>query len=197
MLTLTCPVETALHRWPAGVKLGGLVLATAGLFALPGGALGLALAAVLGLHLALGRAVLMHGLRMVRPLWPFGLVLAVWHLATGTPGQGAAIAARLAAAVMLANLVTMTTRLTDLLAVVERLAAPLARLGLPPRVPALAFALVIRFVPVFLGRAGQLAEAWRARSPRRPGWPVVLPLVLIALDDAEHVAEALRARGGV
>jgi len=35
-----------------------------------------------------------------------------------------------------------------------------------------------------------------ARSRRRPGWQLVLPLSLAALDDADHVAEALRARGG-
>ena len=34
-------------------------------------------------------------------------------------------------------------------------------------------------------------------AARRAGWRIVAPLALMALDDAEHVAEALRARGGV
>ncbi|PJE28084.1 ABC transporter permease, partial [Pseudooceanicola lipolyticus] len=42
-----------------------------------------------------------------------------------------------------------------------------------------------------------LAESWRARSPRRPGLRTILPLAALAIDDAEHVAEALRARGGL
>jgi biotin transport system permease protein len=104
---------------------------------------------------------------------------------------------RLVTAVALANLVTLTTRLDAMMAVVERAARPLERFGLSPRVLAVAIALVIRFTPVLLLRAGQLMEAWRARSPRRPGWRVVVPVTLAALDDAEHVAEALRARGGL
>jgi biotin transport system permease protein len=133
---------------------------------------------------------------MLRPLWPFLLLLALWHLWTGDTATGLAVGLRLVAAVAAANLVTMTTRLSDMMAVLERLAAPLARVGLPPRRLALALALVIRFVPVMTDRLASIREAWRARSPRRPGWQLLLPATLAALDDAERVAEALRARGG-
>ena len=42
-----------------------------------------------------------------------------------------------------------------------------------------------------------LSLAWRARSRRRAGWRVIVPFMVLALDDADHVAEALRARGGI
>jgi biotin transport system permease protein len=198
MLTLTSPVETRLHRLPAGGKLAGLAVATVCLVSLPDLRWTLAAAAVVaGLYLAQGRVFAAHGLRMLRPLWPFLLVLALWHGWTGAWADGAGIALRMLAAVALANLVTMTTRLDDLIAVVERAAAPLARFGLSPRRLGLAIALVIRFTPVLFRRTGQLMEAWRARSLRRPGVGIVLPATLSALDDAEHVAEALRARGGI
>jgi biotin transport system permease protein len=60
----------------------------------------------------------------------------------------------------------------------------------------LAVALVIRFIPVMQDRTEQISQSWRARSARRAGWRVLMPATLAALDDAEHVAEALRARGG-
>ena len=198
MLTLTSPCETALHRLPAGGKLLALALATLGLMALTDLRLiALATAATALLYLAQGRAFAAFGTRMLRPLWPFLLVLALWHGISGEIARGAAIGLRLLSAVALANLVTMTTRLDDLIAVLERLAQPLARLGLKPRVLALALALAIRFTPVLLDKTRVLMQAWRARSPRRPGWRVVLPVLLIALDDADHVAEALRARGAL
>ena len=84
-----------------------------------------------------------------------------------------------------------------MMALVERLAAPLARVGVAPRVLALAMALVIRFTPVLMGKAEMLTQAWRGRATGRAGWRIVVPLVLVALDDADHVAEALRARGGI
>lgn len=198
MLTLTSPVETPFHALPAGAKMAGLCLATAGLiFVTSPLALGAALLVVVGLMAAGGWAFLGHGLRLLRPLWPFVVVVAVWHLWTGEVAAGAAILLRLVTVVMLANLVTMTTRLSDMIAIIERVAAPLARFGLPPRVLALAIALVIRFIPVLAERVGQIADAIRARSPRRPGWRLVVPAALAALDDADHAAEALRARGGL
>jgi biotin transport system permease protein len=197
MLTLTCPVETRAHRVPAGAKLAALAVATTVLVQMHGAAVAGTLAAVVALYLALGLPFARHGLRMLRPLWPFLLVLALWHGWTGEWARGAEIAGKMLAAVALANLVTMTTRLDDLIAVVERLARPFKRLGLDPRVLAVAIGLAVRFTPVLFWRTGQLMEAWRARSARRPGWRVVLPAVLLALDDADHVAEALRARGGL
>ncbi|MCC6863501.1 MAG: energy-coupling factor transporter transmembrane protein EcfT, partial [Rhodobacteraceae bacterium] len=60
----------------------------------------------------------------------------------------------------------------------------------------LSVALVIRFIPVLSTRMSQITEAFRARSPRRPGYRILIPAALSALDDADHVAEALRSRGG-
>lgn len=197
MLSLTAPHATPLHRLPAGSKLAALAVATVGIVALeaPLPVAGAA-AAVAALHMALGWRIAGHALRLLRPLWPFAAVLLAWHLWTGDPVRGMLIGLRMAAAVALANLVTMTTRLDDMIAVMERVAQPLGALGLPPRRLALAVALVIRFTPVLMGRAAQLADSWRARSPRRPGWQLAVPLALSALDDADRVAEALRARGG-
>jgi biotin transport system permease protein len=196
MLTLTSPVDTPLHRLPAGAKLAALAGFTLALFALPSPAgLGAALAALAVLHLTCGTGFARHAARMLWPLWPFVAVVTLWHLWTGDLRGGAVIVLRMTAAVAAANLVTMTTRLSDMVALVERLARPLAPL-LPPRRLALAIALVIRFVPRMADRLARIAEAFRARSPRRPGWRVVVPATLAALDDADRVAEALRARGG-
>jgi biotin transport system permease protein len=196
MLTLTSPVETPLHRLPAGAKLAALAAFTVILFALDTtAATALALAAVVALHLPWGWPFATHAARMLRPLWPFAAVIVVWHLWTGDLRGGSVILMRMFAAVAAANLVTMTTRLSDMLAVFETLARPLAPV-LPPRRVALAFALVIRFLPTLADRMAQIAEAFRARSPRRPGWRVLVPATLAALDDADHAAEALRARGG-
>ena len=198
MLTLTCPVETRWHPRPAGGKLLLLAMATLVIFSVPGPvSAAAALAGVAGLYLAEGLRFARHGLAMLRPLWPFVVVLAVWHGATGDLAVGVTITARMLATVGLANMVTMTTRLDDMIAVVERLAAPLARVGLAPRRLALAIALVVRFTPVLMAKTRALAEAWKARSARRANWRLVLPTLLVALDDADHVADALRARGGL
>ena len=197
MLTLTSPVEIWAHRWPAGVKLGLLALATTGLFLMSTPqSLTLALAATAGLTLTGGLRFALTALRLLRPLWPFVVIVALWHLWTRDLAGGAVVLLRMVTAVGLANLVTMTTRLSDMIAAFQWLARPLAPLGLSPRRLALAFALVIRFIPVMLERMAQISAAWAARSPRGPRWRVLVPATLAALDDADRVAEALRARGG-
>ncbi len=197
MLTLTSPVETPFHRWPAGVKLALLCGFTLWVFAAPG--LGWLLASLALVGLCYGRCgwhVSRAGLIMLRPLWPFVVVVGLWHGWSGDGMGGAQVIVRLLAALGAANLVTMTTGLAPMIRVVEWLARPLSPI-LPPRRLALAFALVIRFIPVLGQHAETLSAAWRARSPKAPRWRILPPLTLCAIDEADRVAEALRARGGV
>jgi len=197
MLSLTSDIRTVYHKWPARLKLAGLCAATVSMSFLSSLSASLAACAMVGgLYAVCGIPFVKQGIRMLRPLWVFVVVVAFWHLATASLAEGATTVAKLVAAVALANLVTMTTRLDDLIAAIEPLFHPLARFGLNPRIFALSVALVVRFIPVLAHKGGQLVEAWRARSHRRPGWRIITPLALIALDDAEHIAEALRARGG-
>ncbi len=198
MISLTSPVETWAHGWRAGAKLGALCIATMVLFALDSVAgQGGAFAIMLALYAAPGAVFFRSGMARLRMLWPFLAIILLWHVITATPAQGAVIALRLMTAVGLANLVTMTTRLSDMIGVVRWLASPLRRIGIETRALELGIALVIRFTPMLAAKGTALSRAWRARSPRRPGWRIVLPFTLIAIDDAEHVADALKARGGV
>lgn len=197
MLTLTSPHKTWAHPLPAGAKLIALAAVTMALFALKTPlALGAAALAVGALIATGGPAFAKVSARLLRPLWPIALIITLWHLVTDDLSGGATILLRMGAALAAANFVTMTTRLSDMLAVMQRALSPLHGLGLPAKPVALALALVIRFIPVMLERFDTLSTAFRARSALRPGWRILMPVALAALDDAEHVAEALRARGG-
>ena len=79
----------------------------------------------------------------------------------------------------------------------RRLLAPLRRLGIRTGALELAMPLVIRATPALLDKGMNLRDAWRARTHRRPSWRIVLPFTLLAIDDAEHLAEALKARGAM
>lgn len=198
MFSLTAPNPTPAHDWPAGPKLLALAALTFLLFLPAPGWPALALGLVtLSAAALVARKWRFFGswARLFRPLVPFFLLLVVWHAVTKTPMQGAVILARMFAAVGAANLMTMTTRLADLQALMLWALSPLAPI-LPTKPLSLAVALMIRFIPVMADRTAQLSAAWSARSPRRPHARLVAPLMLSALDDADHVAEALRARGG-
>ena len=198
MISLTSPVETAAHRWPAGLKLGLLCAATLVLFAVQSVALqGVILCGVVLLYALPGWRFAKAGLSRLRVLWPFVALILLWHGIVGDPLGGLRIVLRMLSAVALANLVTMTTALSDMMAVLRWGLTPLRHVGFPVRRAELAAALMIRFTPVLADKGRLLSLAWRARSVRRPGWRLLIPFAVVAIDDAERVAEALRARGGI
>ena len=197
MISLTSPIETPYHKLPATLKLLALCGFTFAIFLTSKLDVHLiALAFVGGLHLVAGLRFTLLGARRLFPVWPFIAVVLVWHIASDDFAGGAVISIRLLSAVGLANLVTMTTRLDDLVDVFSNLFAPLERVGIKLHGLEIAIALVIRFTPVFLHKGTMLVEAWKSRSRRHPGWRIVFPLTLLAVDDAEHVSEALHARCG-
>lgn len=195
MISLTSPVRTTAHGWPAGAKLAALCLATTSLFMLQPPALHLAaFAATLLVYALPGRAFFTAGMRALRILIPFVVLVFLWHLYTGDMVAGMRVILRMTTVVAMANLVTMTTSLESLSDVVRWLSTPLRRLGLRTEALDLAIPLVVRFTPVITRKSELLRQSWRARSRRRPGWRLLFPLALQALDDADHVALALRAR---
>ncbi len=198
MISLTSPVKTRAHGWPAGWKLLALCAVTFGLFFLDSLAGQIAaLFATLALYASAGALFLRSGLRRLWVLWPFLVLLGLWHLIEGSYTEGAIIILRMASAMALANLVTMTTKLSEMIEVIKFVTAPLRRFGLQTKPLEIAVALVIRMTPELLAKGKSLTEAWQARSARRPNWRVVLPFTLIVIDDADYVSDALKARGGL
>ncbi|MBZ4022558.1 hypothetical protein CKO11_08825 [Rhodobacter sp. TJ_12] len=198
MLSLALPQRSWAHRLPASLKFAVLAILMLGLMPLgtvTGQGAGVALAA--GLVASLGWQASVIALRALRPVMWIVAVIVAWHLWQGELRQGAVFGLRVVAMMGLANFVTLTTPLPEIIALVERMAQPLARLGLSPRLPALAVGLVLRFIPELRARHAEMTDAWRARSPRRARTKIIAPLAFSLLDDADRLAEALRARGGI
>lgn len=197
MIALYLPGQSLLHRCPAGFKL--LALMGLGLLVMPQTsvlALGPGLVAMVALYrLSLGAGGWQQ-LRILRALGLILLLIFVFHALLGDWHLGLVAVLRLALMVLAANLVTLTTRMDAMLEAVTPLFRPLAWAGLPPKVPALAIVLVIRFVPVLYQVQNGLMEAWRARGGGAGSWRLIAPLLIQALKMADHVAEALAARGG-
>ncbi|MBS0465949.1 MAG: energy-coupling factor transporter transmembrane protein EcfT [Proteobacteria bacterium] len=187
---------TWLHRWPAGAKLAAMALLGSGLFLLSAPwALALAGLACALLWRSLGPAT-----RAVRRLMLSVLVAAIlvagFHLWLGRPDVAAVSALRLACASSLGMALTVSTRPTDLLLVLDALLAPLARLGLRPERLSLQLALMLRFTEHFFVQWQKLDEAHRLRTGRPGGLRLVAPLTVQMLQTAQRVADALYARLG-
>ena len=199
-LALYVPRPTAVHRAPAGLKLLALSGTGALLFAVP--TLPLAagtLAAVL--LVGLGPAQLPPPLlaRQARLLVGWLVALVVVHVLVTDVMTGAVAALRLLALVLAAAVVTATTRVTEMIAVVEWLCRPLQVVGVRPARIGLLIAMALRFIPVLAERADRIREAQAARGGTvrgvRATAALAIPLLISVLRMAHTVGEALDARG--
>lgn len=198
MLSFESPVHTRWHDVPVVWKLAAVLLATMLLFVFESIVVqACAFVACVILYAVGGREFFVAGIQRLRFIWPFLALILLWHAFTQTASLGAVIGLRLVTILGLSNLMTMTSRLTDLIGLIHAGLKPLRKLGINTRPVEIAMALVVRFTPIFMSKGVSISDAWRMRSAKKPGWRIVFPLSLAAIDDAEQVADALKARGGI
>ena len=196
MLSLYVPGTTLVHRAPAGLKLAVLAALGVTLFATArlehvAAAFVLVLSAGL-LGSRLPRRVLTS---QVRPIWIWLVALFGFHLLVTGPLVGAVAVLRLLTLVVAAAVVTATTRVTALVAVIEWLTSPLRVFGVRPARIGLVIAMTLRFIPLVADRAARIREAQAARGAERVRLGMVVPLLVQVLRMATTVGEALDARG--
>lgn len=194
-LGLYVPGDSPLHRAPAAAKLLALVILGVGAFQLASSAWmasGLALVVLLGAFAGVPpRTLLAHA----RPALVMLAVIFVAHALLTTWPQGLLVVLRFGLLILSATLVTLTTRVADMVAVVERACGPLRRVGVSPARVGLVLALAIRFVPVLAEKLREIREARWARGVDRPTVMVLVPLLIKTLRFADQTAEAIDARG--
>jgi biotin transport system permease protein len=97
--------------------------------------------------------------------------------------------------VLLAALVTLTTRTTAMVDAIVTACRPLRRLGVDAERVGLMLALGVRSVPVVVGLAEEVREAQLARGLGASPRAFAVPLIVRSLRHADALGEALVARG--
>lgn len=195
MIALYRPGHSILHRCPAGVKLLMLVAVSllVSLWPHTGASLvvvGLGVIALYALA-AFGPMVLLHQLWLAK--WIIVLMVVTQLIFLG-PWDALVNTVRVVAIVLLAGLLTLTTRSEQLLDTVERVLHPFRRFGMDPRRIGLILSLTIAMLPVIADLAARVRDASRARGVRM-GFRGIVPILVLALRHADDVADALTARG--
>ncbi len=215
------PMPSPVHRLDPRTKLVCALALLVGAFLVrrPGGLVILAVFALGALYLAeLPPGQVLSSLRPVavllvftgaaqllfspgRELWRWGFISIT---NTGLE-NGVLYSLRLALAVLLLGILTMTTGPVEILAALESLASPLRLVRFPVRDAAMVLTVALRFLPLLLSRARDIALAQEARgaefSSRNPVrrafglMPLLVPLFSACMRDAEELGSALAARG--
>lgn len=195
MIALYRPGTGIVHRAPAGLKVAVLAVGALFLSIYPQDpvTISVALLLVAGLYGASGLPlrILLGEIWRLRwiivllaaALWVFVSPVAAW-VSTG----------RVVTVLLLAGLLTLTTRMADLLGVLQRILRPSRRVGVDPEAVSLTMSLALTTIPVVAGFAARVREAEQARDVRL-GIRTVVPLLVLALKHADEVGDALAARG--
>lgn len=195
MFDLYRPGTSFLHRLPAGVKV--LLLAVFGTLIFLVDDLTVIvvfLIAVLSLY-PLAGLPLSSAWAQVRPtLWILVAILVAQGLINGWT-TGFFVISRFAGLLLLAGLLTLTTRVSDMVDGMERGFWVLKYVGINPAKVSLALSLALRFIPVLATITGEVREAQKVRGLNRSIIAVAIPVVIRTLRMSDEIAEAIETRG--
>jgi biotin transport system permease protein len=194
-LGLHQPGTSVLHRAPAAAKLVGLAATSLVVVLVHGPASALAALTVAIAAHAVARLAWHRTRRGLVGTAVVALVVGLYQTWARGWEVGVETAADLLALVLLAAVLTATTRADELLGALQRAARPLRHFGLAPETVALAISLMLRSVPVLVQSALDSRDAARARGLERSPRAVVVPAAVRMVGHARATGEALAARG--
>ncbi|MFC3851127.1 energy-coupling factor transporter transmembrane component T family protein [Corynebacterium hansenii] len=188
--------DSPIHRMPAGPKLalviGFIVLATIFARTIPTAAGALAIA--LGGY-ALARIPVKVALSQLFGAVPLLAFIAVIQGLTGDWELGIMLFLQILACVIAATLLTLTTRVSDLMDTFDRLLAPLGKLGLPVATISLAMSLTLRLIPLQVQAVRDVLDARKARGAAAPATAFGVPVLIRTIRRSRAMSDALLARG--
>jgi len=195
LTTTYLPGNTVIHRLPAGIKLvllaaTGVALTVLNRWWEPLAVLGV----VLACYLLAGFPVRTLAAQLRSMSWAL-LAISVFQLVVSGWRSMVDVIVTLAAMVLAAGLVSLTTSMEALTEVLLRILRPLRRFGVAPERMALLISLSVRSVSVIAGLAQEVRDAQRARGLGRSARAFAVPLLVRSLRHAEALGEALMARG--
>ncbi|GAA5049656.1 energy-coupling factor transporter transmembrane component T family protein [Nocardia callitridis] len=196
MIGVYRPGDSPIHRLPAGVKLLLLILAIVAATVFVRTPSTTVIAALLAAGLfAVAGIPLRVAVAQLRPVLLTLTVIAVFQVLITSVERAVVVCGVLLVSVAMAALVTLTTRVTDMLDAVTRALGPLRRVGVDPERIGLLLALAIRCVPLLATIVHDVAQARRARGLQWSMTALATPVLVRALRTADAMGDALAARG--
>lgn len=188
--------DTIIHRIPAAVKflvlIGFILVTSLAVHTLPWAAASLFLPLVLfpvariPFRVALGQ--------LVPPLYLL-VALAAFQGWQKDFLSAAIMFLTIYAAISAAVLLTLTTKVSEMMDSLDRALAPLRRIGVPVENITLAMSLTIRLLPLMLGTVVEVLDARKARGATASLTAFGTPVIIRSIRRARAMGEALQARG--
>ncbi|MGY3839278.1 energy-coupling factor transporter transmembrane component T family protein [Bacillus atrophaeus] len=133
------------------------------------------------------------------------LSVGIIHITEEGIKEGIKVVYRIILMVIIASLLTLTTKPLDITYGLERLFKPLSIFRVPVEQFSLMISITLRFIPTIVEEAEKIMEAQKARGAqmnnkglikRISGYiPIIIPLIVSSVQRAERLSLAIDARG--
>lgn len=188
--------DTIIHRIPAAVKfltlIAFILVTSLAVKTVAWAALSLAIPLVL---FPVARIPLRVAVGQLAPPLFLLLALAAFQWWQKDLTSAAIMFLTVYAAVTAAVLLTLTTKVSEMMDSFERALAPLGKLGVPVENITLAMSLTIRLLPLMLGTVLEVLDARKARGATASLTAFGTPVIIRSIRRARAMGEALHARG--
>lgn len=125
----------------------------------------------------------------------FLVIIFIIQIFTVNWVAGLRISLQLYFAVLMAGLLTISTKVSEMLDLFEWILRPLQRFGVDPWRVSLILTLTMRCIPLVSRSIHVSKDAWEARGLGRAGFRIVLPTMVRLIRKSEHIGDAISARG--
>jgi len=187
--------RSIIHHTPPALKLLFLLLTSLFLFVLPSLGMIIPAFAITFLLYFLADISPPKALQYLRPIGWLLTALFLVGFFTQNWQQGLVVGVRLGVIFLIANLVTLTTPTSQMMATFERIFVFFKPLGVNPAKIALVLSLTLRFIPVLAQIVAQVREAQKVRGLERNLIATIIPVLIRMFKMGDDIASAIEARG--
>lgn len=184
-----------LHRCPPGIKLLLMLGISPLIFSLHNSwMLWVTLLAILSLYYFVGFSWRIMAAQIYPTRWLL-VILFISHIAwVGSWASGTQVVLRLILFMLMASLLTLSTRLSDMMDTLKHSLRPFTRIGLNPANISLCFALALRLIPLVMQILREVREAQQVRGLERRFIALIIPTMVRTFKMAEDMHNAFEAR---
>ncbi|WP_208435077.1 energy-coupling factor transporter transmembrane component T family protein [Bartonella phoceensis] len=194
MISLYLAQDTFVHRLRPGIKLLSLAICATILFMVSAIPIFLLFLLFIALLYRVAKVPFNNVLKQLKTIGLFLILIFVFQVIFKSWLTGFEVVLRLISLVFLASLMSLTTKVSDMVGVIETCLQPFRRFGINPSKFSMVISMAIRFIPVVSEKFNEVREAQRARGFNTNIAALAMPLMIRTIRMASEVAEALDAR---
>ncbi|EJF75381.1 energy-coupling factor transporter transmembrane protein EcfT [Bartonella alsatica] len=194
MISLYLPQDTFVHKLRPGVKLLFLTVCATILFMVSSIPILLIFLLFVALLYRVAKIPFSNVLKQLKAMSLFLILIFVFQIIFKNWLTGFEIILRFTSLVFFASLVSLTTKVSDMVSTIETWLQPFRHVGINSSKFSMVLSMAIRFIPVVGKKLNEVNEAQRARGLDTNIFALAMPLIIRTIRMASEVAEALDAR---